>query len=386
MKLYFNLEKVNSLVIALYISESSVCMVINAIVPIPYISFFLTLVLVFHVLILNRYKIVFSSKSFAFFLIALLLLFFSMIKNGIGVSKNYFQYLLLFGGTAVIFSDLQTSYKEIVVGVIKIHIVVLSVYFLVMRNTFLNSSDYWHSQMGIAYGMILPILFPIAFLIYYKYFFRDYSLLLIPISILEIGMASFVVLFDCGTRGAIVSIIIGVILILISKVPKSRMPLTFFVCTAMILFLLLNMNGISTWISTQFYYSDIRSLRKFARMIVNGISDNGRTDYYHDAYIYFLAHPIFGNGVGYFERLHHGTYTHQIIYQVLCEFGIIGFTVLIQGLIKIIRIITITDRTEKKLFVVLLISMLSVLLYSSTYWLLPVYWFTTFMIINYERK
>lgn len=83
------------------------------------------------------------------------------------------------------------------------------------------------------------------------------------------------------------------------------------------------------------------------------IDNSGRTQLYDQAWIYFFENPVLGIGWYYFKTKYafRGTYVHNIYLQLLCETGVIGFTVFIiffaSGIIGTLKKLRITKDLEE---------------------------------------
>lgn len=83
----------------------------------------------------------------------------------------------------------------------------------------------------------------------------------------------------------------------------------------------------------------------------NGIDDNGRAQLYMQALLYFRQHPIEGIGWANFSRTFtlRNTHVHNIYFQLLCETGIIGFTIFVSFfLLNLIRTIRMVKDEQQK--------------------------------------
>jgi O-antigen ligase len=106
-----------------------------------------------------------------------------------------------------------------------------------------------------------------------------------------------------------------------------------------------------------------------------------------DAWEYFKQSPLFGNGVGYFEKFHSQSYVHEFFLEILCEYGIVGF-IFVLGIMFRYTVRVYNDKlSEGKIFSLVLagISFL-LLLYSSSYWLMPQFWYFLFYMITYPKN
>ena len=240
--------------------------------------------------------------------------------------------------------------------------------------------------MGVAYSFVMPTLFCFSYLFFRRKAFSEASKYLSLLAIVELAASVYIITFDCGTRGAIISIVIGCTLLLIGATDNFRTIVVIIFMMIAIIVIFYQMENILEWIEHTFLSSNVRSLRKYAQMLARGNADNGRNLYYREAWDYFRQRPTFGNGIGYFEKFHGGTYVHEIIFEVLCEYGIIGGIVLVVIFLHVAKQLICTKVNEEKLFAIILIGILSVLIYSSSYWMLPSFWFSLFFMLTYKKR
>ena len=124
----------------------------------------------------------------------------------------------------------------------------------------------------------------------------------------------------------------------------------------------------------------IGALRKIIYYYKKGDLLNGRNDLWDTARGYISESPFLGNGIGYFEYKNEGAYPHSILFQAMCEIGILfGGIVLLLLIIKSIKILFATDKSvlyDRYCYSVLVISTgVLILFYSSSYWLWVPFWY-----------
>lgn len=380
------IERTNSWIIALFLAESSVCMSLNAFVSIPYISVFLMIGLLLVVAITHNGRLRYDSYCLAIYVLFLFVLLISILFNGVKNVQEYCLYFIAFGITSLVLVSLKFSIELIFLDILKIYSIVILVYFLKFRVVFLGSSTYWSSQMGIAYAYVIPVLFGFSYIFLNKKYFSSNNKIYLILAVVNVVASCYIILFDCGTRGAFVSIVIGCGLIILGNANKNKARLLTILVIIIAIVLYFQFDKIIIWFADTFSNSNILAFRKYSQMLTRGFADNGRNLYYADAVNYFKSSPIVGNGVGYFENRHNGTYVHAIIYQILCEYGIIGMILGSLLLGKAVIALVKAHESIEKVFVIILLGIGVVLLFSSTYWLLPSFWFTFFILIIYIKK
>lgn len=371
---------------ALFLSETSICTSINAFVSIPYISVIVMFVLLLSVLVIHKGVIRFDFKCVCFFLAAIISLLISAVLNGFSNIQEYFIYLIVFGTTSLLIAALDIDFQLVFLDTLKIYFFVIIIYFFKVRSMMQTSNDYWDIQMGIAYAYVAPFLFGIAFVLCYKRFFIEYSKMYYFIAWLEVAISVYIILFDCGTRGALVSAILGCYLIVFGLSSKNKRRIQILVIVIIAIILVYQMDTITFLLAKSFINSNIVALKKNAQMILMGAGDNGRNELFEKALEYFKKSPIVGNGVGYFEKNNKGAYVHQLFYQLLCEYGGLGFFIILLSTIPMLYRVLFSEPTTEKVFVTILIGISMILLYSNTYWLLVTFWFSFFSIILFKRR
>lgn len=377
---------INSWIVALFISESNICNSINAFIEIPYISVLFMLGLIAVVFVTYQGKLALYKINFYFYFFILFLLFISMVLNGYKYISEYLIYFLAFGTTSLILVSLDIRCDLVILDVLKTYLIILVIYFFRVRSRFLYSSEYWSSQMGIAYGYVIPVLFAFAYLFIIRKEDFKHKKRYNVIAVLEIVLSLFIILFDCGTRGALVSIILGCGLLIISSTKRHKTIFAIICAMIIIILVVMQMDQILSWIATTFYSSKIRALAKLSQFVREGQVDNGRNDLYSDAIKYFTISPIFGNGIGYFESRHDGGYVHEIILEIMCEYGVLGLICITVLFGKYFLQIIKTLNSKNKCFSIILLGISTILLYSSSYWLLPSFWYTFFLILTYGQR
>lgn len=96
---------------------------------------------------------------------------------------------------------------------------------------------------------------------------------------------------------------------------------------------------------------------------------------------------LFGNGVGRFEQIA-GTYAHNSFLESFFEFGLLG--VILMAIIYICCLKRMFDRSttirEKHLFLLLFVTVLVKMLFSSTYWRISGFWFLLGLLFQAKKR
>lgn len=142
---------------------------------------------------------------------------------------------------------------------------------------------------------------------------------------------SIISLFIFSNRGALLAALaFAFLLAIIDDSSQPTKILRFGAIIVIIAVVFINAVPIIDFILKQIakwnYYS--YSLHAFRNMLVSGVSKGlaGRDMLWSNAWEYFKASPLLGNGVGSFTN-HYGNYPHNLILDILTSFGIIGFLV-----------------------------------------------------------
>lgn len=127
--------------------------------------------------------------------------------------------------------------------------------------------------------------------------------------------------------------------------------------------------------------------RMLNTLVAGSVSlDNGRNRLWTSAIELIKEHPILGCGV-YADRYFGGIYCHQIILEILLDFGVIIGTVIIVLLIKgiIEMLFKCEDKNWKLLFIVFLSMSIIRLNVSSSFWCDTNFWICIAIYVNYRR-
>lgn len=266
-------------------------------------------------------------------------------------------------------------------------------------------------QYSVILGFIgLPIfIFKVSIL--YDNMGVGYSVLpLFLISIISLITSSSIIIKTCaicniftfglfyakeGMRGIVLAIIVFFILLLyvslVSKIKKKyrrNFGITVIgIISVLIIVILKNLNIIIlkiNFILAKNFHFEIYALKKFLFYIEKGDISNGRSALMRKVVQMIKESPITGKGIGYLES-NIFTYAHNIFLQVTCEFGVLGLLVITYIFIYSLRIIFFVlpykyrlsevEKKESVFFLVIFITGIFFLLYSSVYWIYGGFWF-----------
>lgn len=368
--------KWNSWLTAAFLIETLLCKMASMFVHIPYISVLLMVCIVLILFFVNRRLQINIKLVFVFGIITLLLLG-SSILNGIEFVMNYLLHFVVFGITALFLTELDIDYKEVLIVLLKLSFLYVIMYFLFERSRFVSSEDYWSNQMGLAYGFLIPAVAGMIGIC--KRGILQLNKQELILSWLCMISSIYVILVDCGTRGAIVCIVISFVLLLIENEKSYKKVILIIGIAFFVILVVNNLNSVLLYVyrALSDIGIDIPALTKMISFVEIDAIDNGRNEIYELSLNFIRERLFFGYGVGFFESQYYGSYAHNFFLQVLCEFGIIGLIfVLIPILNSFIKTFFSKDvgSEERMIKSLLFLITMPMLMFSSAYWLLPSFW------------
>lgn len=370
--------KWNSLLFAMYIFETLICRMIDSVISVPYISVWLMLIILVLTIINNKRLSVSNLKRLSLWYGAINgVLLISVAMNGWQYVGQYYIYFLVFGTTALLLAIVEVDFRVVMRDLLLLSMIYFLVYFLLERQRYLVSTDYWNVQMGLAYGFLIPVVVGMISLFHKSDFsFGKKDTLMAWICV---AVGAFVIFFDCGTRGAMVSMLIALIYLILEK-ERSVKKIILIVCIGVVgIVFMINLNEVLTLVYQLLssHGMDMPALTKMIWLVEQGIADNGRNEIYDTALKLISEQVFLGGGVGYFESMVGGYYIHNLFLELMCEFGILGTIIVLYIIFKNIMKVLFIDRmaVEDKTISALLFSIsIPLLIFSSTYWVLPSFW------------
>lgn len=384
MNVNSNKCKINSILVAIFLAETNICAIISNIVPIDNIAVILMAAIIMFSILINRNIKLKISFVMAFAAI-LLSLCISIILNGTLYTTNYLLHFILFGLTAMILLSHELNYQIIMIYISAIYLIYTISYFVFDRNSFLSSPNYWEMQMGIAYAFVPIILISVAILLYWD-LFKERKLFFWVI-MFNLFLSIYVILFDCGTRGALITVVLGTVLFFLGKMSKKKMIFVLFICGVACVLVIYNIDSILEYLLSVEWINRIPSLSKFIRQFQYSDITSGRSELYASAWELIKLRPIIGYGVGYFELHNAGLYIHQLFIEIFFDFGLIGLIALCSILVKDVIAYFKSPLSYRKIFHAYLFSIsIFVLLISNSFWLLPQFWLYFFFALQSKGK
>lgn len=376
--LRLNITNVNSLLTAMALIEVSVCQILTLLFGISSPFIFLGIALVVLSLIVNH-KIYVKSRILVVYFVLLVTLLFSYLLNG-KVVLNYLTTFAVFGLICIVLVPYKINHLEVLKAASIIIFIRCLTYLFKQRSviTSLNVWDFDKVQMPIAFE------FSAAFVISLTLLFaidnvKKFLLIIIP----NLIISFIVVFFDCHTRGAIVAIGFGILMLIIQHMKKGKVAAVVMI-SLITLFLYSNIISVLSIIIHLLGQRGINLpvLDKTFELISQNNIGNGRSALFAKAVMAIQQSPIIGHGVGYFEKVSSGQYTHNYFLQILCEFGIVGLIFAIIFLTVIIGLIFKINTKPICKYVALLFSLNITLLTSGVYWTSFVYIYFMFYFID----
>ncbi len=314
---------------------------------------------------INIYNLILPVAIIGLFII-------SIFFNGEYASR-YLLFFLVFGIPAFLISGFDIDYDYLYKALERFFLVYLLVYLLFERSIFLSSNDYWVAQMGKAYSFVPIILVSMAKL----YLYREKLF----ISIANILLASYFIIFDCATRGAILSVALSIILFIYLLLDKRIRRVYLISILAIIVLIIVNLVSLLQSVQGMLDLSgnSISAIDKSLMMLSQEDDmSNGRNELYSTAIDLFKKSPVFGWGIGGFEHFNMAPdYPHQLFLQILCEMGLIGLIammLLLKGGVKKVFMRSERLTKDRAFLFILFMSVIPTLMFSSSYWLLPSFW------------
>lgn len=380
--------KINSLLAASVIAETNICAISSAFMTIPMVSVLLMGCILIAGFSLNKNALRISQTSIVAFGLFFLLLLLSIVLNGLKVPGERFLYLMTFGLSAMVIVNTRHDFRLVLKYLLYIYTAHLIVYFLLQREAFLTSDDFWTAQLGIAYGFVPATIISVILLFYRKRLVAEG--VLVKRRFFQIGLyvalfltSGYVFLIDCATRGAIVVVVVGLFFIIYRNLSRKQKVLFTIAGAAFSIFLLLNLDSIISNSLDRFSEGNVKSLVKLSQMTEAGDASNGREDHYKEAYEMIADNPVLGYGVGYFENVTRASYVHQLFLELMLECGLFGTLLFLVPILKFIRRAWEEHDDIDYSYKILLLSCCFLpLMFSASFWLYPPFWYGYFYAIN----
>lgn len=304
------------------------------------------------------------------------------------LKNNYFQKFWLQCFIPFMMGGQQFDEKKVIQYVTCIGVIFAPFMYNISFND-LNSGNW----MGYAYSM-LPIL--MAAILGLK---RSIG---VSIGSVFIIIAFFKFYIQYAVRGVWVTLGVFILFLITDRVFRNSLA-SMRICIMVLFSVGFLSAGVLIWknlvSSVQFltellqYYFGFRvyALDKIIRYAALGKLDNGRNRLFTEAVNLFYESPLWGHGIGYFESIHDGAYTHNVFLQALCEGGVLFLIPIIWVYVKYLACFardSLKGSTrDNDLLILLFCSSLVVLLFSSVIWQYSIAWLAISYILKrgYQR-
>lgn len=317
-----------------------------------------------------------NKKSVLIVLLVLFYFIFSIIRYSSAYAEKQIvltlEYFLCFGFPALIISQLEIDYKQVMRIILLLSLLLLP---FVRNIDFgidgLESVDtgMW---MGVSYGILCFINVAIFTILFdHNYLFKVAS---------AISLVGYLgIQFSYGSRGAILSSCVCLVLsfFLYKRYSITRLKKKTIVIISLFVLLIPAFKWIFNIVLkaiSQKY--DIYFVNKMLDLMEARDVLNGRDSVFDRALNGIADSPVFGNGISHFGNFS-GEYPHNLFLQLMYEGGIILLIPFILLILKALKIMFSTDfKVDVRIFVSLLFCTSVIqLLFSSTYWESQIFWF-----------
>lgn len=297
----------------------------------------------------------------------------SFLKYDINpINFDYFINFLYYGGIPLVYINSDYDSRKIIRGIAFVGIIGTLYYQFIGYDVLDFSENMRRSNLLLPSGIAIlnQLFFDKKNKVFEKLFFF-------------IFLVQYVLLiFSWGTRGSVLAIFMYPVIVFLSDNSKLKRVIVLFILISVIVFTILNIEYVLINLKTVSSYFGLKTHwidRTILLLQMENLS-NSRYDLWGKALDSLMGYPLLGRGISGFE-LEHGTYTHNIFFQFLVDFGIILGTIFIVLLVFLsLKSITLRNDPDRKSYIIMLMSSsLTVLMFTSVIW-----YFTTFWIFLYE--
>lgn len=189
------------------------------------------------------------------------------------------------------------------------------------------------------------------------------------------------ILLAIGVRGLFVSIFLFFFLLILNSTffEKNKNTIISFIFIFIFLFFSIDWLELMERLSDLLASYDIEFyvIEKYIMMFSNDDVSNGRNELYHNAFMGFLNSPIWGNGLGFFEKKNEGLYVHNIFLEILYEGGLVLSIVFVYVFTRFIRLLKKCSTIEKEYYIFIVLMFVlgcTILFFSNTLWRVVSFW------------
>lgn len=335
-------DKIQSVLISLYISIPLLNQISRSIFPNAYfmsliymaISLVIIGIIVFSTVHDN--KLLITRDFFLIFMIVIVYSIFSVLseKSIMNITSVFFYVLLPLMAGAMI--NIQSD-------IVLKTIIILSTFSMLFIDKILVIDSNGYITMGVSYIFMTPI---IAASVYLCFFYRNdiskSKKLFLAFALLQVTY--FLRLFQYGSRGPLISILLCWLFMLIVKYNNQEKKIYFNKSKVGLMFvgLIIVVNqfyNILVFINTQLTKHGISAqiIEKTIRLMAQNDAFNSRDSIYSVAFSHFWDYPVFGHGLSTFNAYTNINYPHNFLIQLLFDGGVFLFLVFMFVVIKNVR-------------------------------------------------
>lgn len=349
---------VNSILLGLFLCNSMITKLITSVISFNnnIVIFIGALLVASMVLNLRR---VYSMKLLVINMVVAVAFVFSFLANmgNYSFTMNYLLSYFLYGAAGMLLCSLRTDGTTVLKTIASVFaifsVLTVTVYIPQAQNVL-----YVEQSMDISYTMVIG-LSAVALV------WKECK---IP-SRIVLGCCAaaslYYLLFWSDCRGAVVSIMFLAMIVILRR-SKHKIFISVLFLAAMV-FVLWGWDAIIEALTES--HSEMRWISRFRR---GSDVTSGRNELY-DLAKETISQNVFGKGIGYFETISNGQYTHNMVTQLMCEFGIfIGIAVSIYIIVLVIK--TLLNKRSSDYDIFLICQFIPRLMLSSVYWSNPFIW------------
>lgn len=362
----------NSIILALFISINMLTKMITSIVMFNNNILILSIVLICISLSLNGFKI--KSNYLFMTVVAIILLLVSALRIDNKVyTINYITNFILYG---IIFTyTIQFEFKfEYIVKTINFISYFYCIYLIFIIWPQINSRT-----LDIDFTMDLAYTSSIAIISILMYGMKNRKIWEKILNILSLAVNLNMILNKSANRGVFL-VIISFLFINFLFNSRNNYTKTFKVAIS-ILFIGITLINIKDFLIKLNIFLinlnlDIPWITKITMQMSLGDITSGREHLYNNAISIFYENPFIGKGIGYYESLNGGLYTHNLVLDLLVGIGIIGTIFIIFIIVSgILSLLNRKLKRESKQVIIFLFSLsIPRLMVSSTIWYNHIFW------------
>lgn len=349
---------VNSILLGLFLCSSMITKLITSVVSFNNNMVIFIGALLVGSMIINLRR-VYSLKLLIINMVVAVAFVFSFLANmsNYSFTMNYMLNFLLYGTAGMLLCSIKTDGTTVMKTITSVFVVFSALTVLVYIP---QAKDvmYIEQSMDISYTMVIGLS---ASAFVWKDCSKIFRVIICACS--AVSLYYLLLLSDC--RGAVLSLVfLGMIVVLRRSKHKIFITVLFI---AVMVFVLWGWDAIIEALSES--HSEMRWISRFRR---GTDIFSGRSDLLEKAKE-IISGNILGKGIGYFETVSDGQYTHNIFTQLMCEFGVfIGTAISIY--ITVLAVKTLINKRSSDFDVFCVCQFVPRLLLSSVYWSNPFIW------------